>query len=69
MRPLGKAMKIGYQNKESESETLKSALDTYRQTPHPQTHLPPASVLFRDGMKTSFPRRRKNHRKKYKMPK
>lgn len=50
-------MKIGYQNKESESETLKSALDTYRQTPHPQTHLPPASVLFRDGMKTSFPRK------------
>ena len=48
MRPLGKAMKIGYQNNESESKTLKSAIDTYRQTPHPQTHLPPASMLFRE---------------------
>ena len=57
MRPLGKAFKVGYQNKEPESQTLKSVLDTYRQTPHPQTNLPPASVLFRDGMKTSFPRK------------
>ena len=57
MRPLGKAMKVGFQNKEPESKTLKSVLDTYRQTPHPQTKLPPASILFRDGMKTSFPRK------------
>ena len=57
MKPLGKAMKIGYANKIGESETLRHALDTYRQTPHPATGIPPASILFRDGTKTCFPRR------------
>ena len=56
MRPLGKAMKIGYQNKELDSKTLQHALRSYRSTPHPQTGIPPASAMFRDGMKTNLPR-------------
>lgn len=57
MRPLGKAMKIGYQNGVPEKETLRRALSNYRQTPHPATGLPPAAMLFRDGQRSEFPRR------------
>ena len=55
MRPLGKAMKIGFQNKGAETETLQEAISSYRNTPHPQTGIPPASMFFRDGMRTNFP--------------
>ena len=30
---------------------------TYHQTPHPVTGIPPASFIFRDGVKTAFPRK------------
>ena len=50
-------MKIGFQNKETEKKTLQEAISSYRNTPHPQTGIPPASMLFRDGMQTNFPRK------------
>ena len=57
MKTVGKAMKIANHSKVSETRALRDALVTYRQTPHPATSLPPANMLFRDGMKYSFPRR------------
>ena len=56
MKTLGKATKIGFRNKEREADTIQSALKTYRQTPHPATNIPPASMLFRDGVRSGFPR-------------
>jgi len=38
-------------------KTLKDALVTYRQTPHVATGIPPANFIFRDGIKTQFPRK------------
>ena len=35
MKPLGKAMKIGFTQKNSEDESLQSFLRNYRDTPHP----------------------------------
>ena len=57
MPPLGKAMKIGYVNKNSEKDTLNQLLNNYRDTPHPATSLPPAAMLFRDVKETVFPRK------------
>ena len=57
MKTLGKATKIGYNNKQNETSTIKAALKTYRQTPHPATNMPPASMLFRDGVRADFPRK------------
>ena len=56
MRPLGKAMKIGYDTNTSEKEALQSLLSTYRNTPHPATGLSPSAMLFRDGERNIFPR-------------
>ena len=55
MRPLGKAMKIGFQNKVAETKTLQEVISSYRNTPHPQTGIPPASMFFRDGMCRTIP--------------
>ena len=57
MKPIGKAMKINYHHGSSEKDALQSTLNSYRQTPHPATGVPPANMLFRDGIKTQFPRR------------
>ena len=57
MKPLGKAMKIGFNNKAWETETLHSFLQTYRDTPHPSTGAPPGAMLFRDGYRSNFPRK------------
>ena len=57
MRTLGKGMKIGNINSQSEKEVLKELLSTYRQTPHPSTKVPSASSLFRDGQRKNYPRR------------
>ena len=46
MRPLGKAMKRDYINKNSEKETLNQLLNNYRDTPHPAKSLPPAAMLW-----------------------
>ncbi|CAB4041174.1 Transposon Tf2-9 poly [Paramuricea clavata] len=56
MRPLGKAMKIAYQTRAPEKETLERTLNNYRHTPHPATGIPPAAMLFRDGQRYDFPR-------------
>ena len=56
MRPLGKGMKVGRKEGIPEKETLRDVLRSYRQTPHPATGLPPASMLFRDGYRGDFPR-------------
>ncbi|CAB4011689.1 Transposon Tf2-9 poly [Paramuricea clavata] len=56
MRPLGKAMKIAYQTRAPEKETLERTLNNYRHTPHPATGIPPAAMMFRDGQRYDFPR-------------
>ena len=58
MRPLGKGMKIGAKAGISEKEALKNVLQSYRQTPHPSTGLPPAAMIFRDGYRGNFPRQK-----------
>ena len=57
MKPLGKAMKIAYANKDPEKIALDQLLENYRDTPHPSTGLSPSSMLFRDDKRTSFPRK------------
>ena len=57
MKPLGKAMKIGFNHKADEKETLHSFLQSYRDTPHPSTTISPASMLFRDGYRSNLPLR------------
>ena len=57
MKPLGKAMKIAYQDKRSENEVLRDVLNSYRQTPHPATGIAPADMLFRHGVRADFPRK------------
>ncbi len=54
--PLGKAMKIAYQTRAPEKETLERTLNNYRHTPHPATGIPPAAMMFRDGQRYDFPR-------------
>jgi hypothetical protein len=56
MRPLGKAMKIAYQTRAPEKETLETTLNNYRHTPHPAKGIPPAAMMFRDGQRYDFPR-------------
>ena len=38
------------------NQKLHSVLDSYRQTPHPATGIPPAAMIFRDGMRSKLPR-------------
>ena len=57
MRPLGKTMKIGYQQGQCQAESLQKMLDSYRYTPRPATGLQPASMLFRDDHRRVFPRK------------
>ena len=57
MKPLGKAMKAAHYNGQSEEEALRRALNSYKQTPHIATGVPPASMLFRDGIRSEFPRK------------
>ena len=57
MKPIGKAMKAAHFNGKSEEEALRQALNSYKQTPHVATGIPPASMLFRDGVRSEFPRK------------
>ena len=57
MRPLVKAMKIAHQQHISEKKALDECLNSYRQTPHPNTGIPPSDMLFRDGVRSNFPRK------------
>ena len=56
MKPLGKTMKIAHENKASKREALQQLLNNYRDTPHPATALPPGSMMFRHGYRTTLPR-------------
>ena len=56
MRPLGKTMKIAHASHTREDEALQTLLSNYRNTPHPATGISPASMLFRDGVRSVFPR-------------
>ena len=58
MKPLGKTMKTAYNNNHSKTEALQMLLQNYRSTPHPATGVAPADMLFRDGLCTSFPRKK-----------
>lgn len=57
MKTIGKTMKIDRHTSRNESKALREALKTYRQTPHPATGIPPASMMFRDGLNHKFPRK------------
>ena len=57
MKPIGKAMKMCHYNKESEKEALQKVISSCRQTPHVATGIPPGSRMFRDGMRSQFPRK------------
>ena len=57
MKTIGKAVKIAVQNNLEEQDILEQTLNTYRQTPHPATSVPPSSMMFRDGIQSTFPRR------------
>ena len=56
MKPLGKTMKIAHETKANKSEALQHLLQNYRDTPHPATALPPGSMMFRHGYRTTLPR-------------
>ena len=57
MKPLGKAMKIGMNNQASETDTLQSFLQSYRDTPHVATGIEPGNMIFREGYQANFPRK------------
>ena len=57
MKTIGKTMKINQHSKISETKALREALTTYRQTPHPATGIPPSNMMFRDGIRSGFPRK------------
>ena len=56
MKPLGKAMKIGFSEQQAEKETLQQFLQNFRDTPHQSTGISPSSMLFRDGARSNLPR-------------
>ena len=57
MKPLGKAMKIAVKNRSPEKNAISNLLESYRDTPHPATGIPPNAMIFRDQQQTHFPRR------------
>ena len=57
MKPLGKAQKAAFYNRDSAQGALDELLKAYRSTPHPATKVPPGDLLFRQGYHTDFPRR------------
>jgi ribosomal protein L21E len=57
MKPLGKPLKIASKNKIPEPCAIKDLLESYRDTPHPATNVPPNAMIFRDQPQTQFPRR------------
>ena len=56
MKPLGKALKAAYYNRDSAQQAIDELLKAYRSTPHPATGMPPGEMLFRHGYQTGFPR-------------
>ena len=60
MKPLGKALKAAYYNRESAQRALDDLLMGYRATPHPATNMAPGEMLFRHGYHAEFPKRESN---------
>ena len=56
MKPLSKAMKAEFTNKEPEKKILSELLKSYSDTPHPATGVAPGAMIFRDGYQVNFPR-------------
>ena len=57
MKPLGKALKAAYFNRENAQKAVDDLLAAYRSTPHPATNTAPGDMLFRDGYRSTFPRK------------
>ena len=57
MKSSGNEIKVANYDHISEKFTLQNLLINYSDTSHPTPSIPPASMLFRDGMKGVFPRR------------
>ena len=60
MKPLGKALKAAYYNRESAQRALDDLLMAYRATPHPATNMAPGEMLFRHGYHAEFPKKESN---------
>ena len=56
MKPLGKALKAAFFNRDSAQEALDELLRAYRATPHPATGEAPGNILLRGGYRSDFPR-------------
>ena len=56
MKPLGKALKAAYFNRDSAQNAIDELLKAYRSTPHPATGVAPGEVLFRHGYTADFPK-------------
>ena len=56
MKPLGKALKAAYYNRDNAQQAIDELLKAYRSTPHPATGMSPGEMLFRHGYHTDFPR-------------
>ena len=57
MKPLGKALKAAFYNRDSAQRAVDELLMAYRSTPHPATGMAPGEMLFRHGYRSDFPRR------------
>ena len=62
MKSVGKTMKIANYTGCDEQSALNKLLENYRDTPHPATGVPPAAMLYRDGLTSVFPRKSINDR-------
>ena len=60
MKPLGKALKAAYFNRDSAQKALDELLMAYRSTPHPATKATPGDLLFRHGYRADFPKSAEN---------
>ena len=60
MKPLGKALKAAYYNRDSAQKAVDELLMAYRSTPHPATKAAPGDILFRHGYRADFPRAAEN---------
>ena len=54
MRPLGKGIKIAKSLGVPEKQALRDVINSYRQMPHPSTGIPPAAMMFREGVRGEF---------------
>ena len=55
MKPLGKALKAAFYNRDCAQEAVDNLLKAYRATPHPATGVSPGDMLFRNGYRSDFP--------------